>query len=237
ESVQGVSPSKPKTSRVSREATYRQERIAQAAAGRIDLKIQERKPQPSVEAFVAAGHASDFKQSPDDDQSTLCDHVVSALKEDIEDTLTQISRVYTDLGQIFIYATEHYITKIMAEHSDIEHYEQRKRAFQAVLRIATTFEVDFGGAAQRVLERVRKLLDGTVHMHVIEEVGRRTSDAIRTQAQHFIMTPKSQVMDQAPEWANTIGKPMLDAIDKKDNSERDDLLSINWLLNTVLPED
>ncbi|KAF9552149.1 hypothetical protein BGW38_009505, partial [Lunasporangiospora selenospora] len=110
----------------------------------------------------------------------------------------------------------------MAEHPDIEHYEQRKRAFQAVLkgqdffrilavvlyqsnrlrdvqvkdgtalarRIA--FEVDFGGAAQEVLERVRKLLNSTVHMHVIEEVGRRTSDAIRTQAQHFITTLKSQ---------------------------------------------
>ncbi|KAF9558478.1 hypothetical protein BGW38_009125, partial [Lunasporangiospora selenospora] len=179
---------------------------------------------PSVEAYVAAGHALDFKQSPDDDQSTLCDHVISALKEDIEDTLTQTSRLYTDLGRICIYATEYYISKIMAEHSDIGHRVQRMRAFQAVLKgqdffrtlavalyspsrmrdvqvkedsalarqIAATFELDFGAAAQKVLERVRKLLDGTVHMHVIEEIARNTSDGIRTQAQHFITTLKSR---------------------------------------------
>ncbi|KAF9573609.1 hypothetical protein BGW38_008402, partial [Lunasporangiospora selenospora] len=52
ESVQGVSSSKPKTkrskpkvdktSRVSREVTYQQERVAQAAAEGTDLTIQER---------------------------------------------------------------------------------------------------------------------------------------------------------------------------------------------------
>ncbi|KAF9533030.1 hypothetical protein BGW38_010499, partial [Lunasporangiospora selenospora] len=82
-----------------------------------------------------------------------------------------------------------------------------------------------------------QVLDGTVHMHVIEDIGRRTSDAIRTQAQHFITTLTLRAIEQAPEWANTVGKPMLDAIDKNGHSKRDDTLSINWLLNAVLPED
>ncbi|KAF9156689.1 hypothetical protein DFQ26_009259 [Actinomortierella ambigua] len=104
-------------------------------------------------------------------------------------------------------------------------------------QVADDFEKDFTYVAQPALERIRSLLDGTVHLTVVEAIGRGISDTIRTQAQHYITTLKTRVIAHAPEWASSVGKPMLDAIGTKGDSKRDDLLSINWFLNTTLPEE
>ncbi|KAF9426540.1 hypothetical protein BGZ94_006386 [Podila epigama] len=99
--------------------------------------------------------------------------------------------------------------------------------------IADKFEKDYSTAIQPVLDRVRALLDGTIHLSVIEQIARCVSDSIRTQAHHFIATLKTRVIAHAPEWANTVGKRMLDAISTTGESKRDDMFSINWFLNAA----
>ncbi|KAG0221331.1 hypothetical protein BGW41_006851, partial [Actinomortierella wolfii] len=90
--------------------------------------------QPAVEAFVAAGLASEFRETLTDDPAALCGHVLHAMQVDILDTLTQLSKLSTDLVRICTHATEHYISNIMTEHPDINDYEMRKEKLQPILR-------------------------------------------------------------------------------------------------------
>ncbi|KAF9419687.1 hypothetical protein BGZ94_009339 [Podila epigama] len=156
--------------------------------------------QPAIEAFVAAGRASDFKANHADSQAELRGHVLSAIQVDILNTLTKLSRLPTDLGRICTYAIQHYISVTMIEYPDIDNCDARREKFHRLIKGESTlaketadkFEREYSNVTQPVLDMVRALLDGNIHLSVIEQIACYLSDRIRTQAHHFIPTLKTQ---------------------------------------------
>ncbi|KAG0344692.1 hypothetical protein BG004_004249, partial [Podila humilis] len=108
--------------------------------------------------------------------------------------------------------------------------------------IAGDFQKDFAIPLRPVLARLRGLLDGMADMAVIEAIARRASDGVVLML--TIISRLSSlgyalfyVLAHALTWSNSIGKEMLDSISDNGDSKRDDIISLNWFLNAVLPEE
>ncbi|KAG0221526.1 hypothetical protein BGW42_007537, partial [Actinomortierella wolfii] len=127
--------------------------------------------QPAVEAFVAAGLASEFRR-----------HLLTTRQHFVDTFYMQCK--WTSWTPLLNYQNFPRIFRLKKTRVNDESALARE--------IAVKFEEDYAHIAQPVLERIRAFLDGTIHLSVIEEIARHVSDRIRTQTHHYVNTLKTR---------------------------------------------